>query len=324
MPVEIDRKQDFSVAAGLTSATIGAARTINGFGGNHVFHRTAKKIREGDPDTLLLAFPTVGSPLIEQDDRQTMVANGEMVFFDSSRPFQVAMQEPFRWQLLAVPKSVLRIPDIQSQKITAISIPRSSGIGSVVRTVLKDMISHSTALSNDAEATAVGGHAADLIATLIRSVFGETLVVNDGAAVLRETVLAFLRRRHGDRLLTATMIAAAHHVSLRTLFSAFEGSGDSLMDTLRGIRTSAARDDLGNPRYKQWNVSHIAAAHGFASPSNFARAFRETYNMTPSEYRRINTAPSTSGYKFGNPELGETFGNPQNLNYPPSLNLLDS
>ncbi|MBC7519023.1 MAG: helix-turn-helix domain-containing protein [Microbacteriaceae bacterium] len=287
VPVEIDQRDDITMAAGLTSAAIGSTKVIDGFGGNHLFNRTVAGIRAEDPDVLLLAFPISGAPILEQDSRQTGIANGGMVFIDSSRPVQVVMQEPFRWQIFAAPKSDLRLTAAQSQKITAIALSPMPGIRRVVYQALKAIIAESAILEKDSAAAAIGGHATDLIAILIHSTFLSDQPPQGKATVLRERVMSFVRHHHTDPQLTPSLIARAHHVSLRTLHGAFSDADYSLMDTVRNERVEQARRDLTNPRLGGLSLAQVAHAHGFSSPSDFSRTFRSVLGSSPSEYRDV-------------------------------------
>ena len=285
VPVEIDLQGDSEITAGLTSSIIGATKTIEGFGGNHTFERTIDGIKREDPNALLVAFPTVGSPIVDQDDRQAIVANGDMVFIDSSRPFQVIMREPFRWQIFAMPKTKLRLPAAQLQRLTAISLPCTPGISHVVQGALKTMIRQSAALERDSQSEAVGNHAIDLIATLIDSVFSLTLPVHNEGLVLLQRVVSFIHRHHADPQLTPGIIARAHHISLRSLHNAFTTTGSSVMDTLRSVRIENAGTDLDNPYFRHFGIARIAQSHGFASASDFSRSFRKAHGVTPTQFR---------------------------------------
>ena len=292
MPVKLDVRNNALVTAGLISASIGATQTISGFGGNHLYERTAATIKSADPDGIGLVIPSAGSPIVEQDGRQIAVPNGSMMLLDSSRPYRVVMQEPFRWQILAFPKSALRLTTAQLKNITAISLPNRSGIGRVVQGAIQHVISQSSILESDAEAEAIGQHAIALVATLIRSVFVPDLEVQGKTRVLHERVTSFIRRHHSDPQLSPTCISRAHHVSLRSLHSAFAHTGNSLMETVRIIRLEYARKDLDHPPYSRGNaaqIGQIAHAHGFTSASDFARAFRTSYGMAPTKYREINS-----------------------------------
>lgn len=293
MPVTLDVRDNVAVAAGLTSATLGMAQMIDGFGGNHIYERRSAEIKISDPDGIGLILPAAGSPIVEQDGRQTVVPNGGMSLLDSSRPCQIVFQESFRWQVIAIPKSALRLSNTQLQNITAVSLPHDSAVGRVVHGALRQVISHSSTLEDDSESEAIGSHAISLIATLIRSVFAHEIAVTGKTAVLRERVMVFLHRHHADPLLTPAMIAVAHHVSVRSLHGAFADAAGSLMDTLRALRIEYARKDLINPYFHHLQVAQIAHAHGFQTPSDFSRTFRSTVGASPSEYRESGHAPTT-------------------------------
>lgn len=307
MPLEIDVRDDLAVAAKLTSAVLGTVSTIDGFGGNHIYRRTVTGIREFDPEYVLAAFSSSGSHMVEQDGRQIIVAKGEMVFLDSSRPFQVVMNERFRSQLFAVPKSALRLSAAQSREITATSFSHQPVVGAVVKNALLDILTHSSAIESEPEAVAIGAHAIDMIATLVRSAFAVELDIGSKAAVLRESVMYFIRQHHSDRDLTPTVIAATHHISLRTLHAAFATTDRTLMETVREIRVRQARQDLTNPFFRQWSIAQIAHAHGFSSASDFSRSFRTTHSITPTEYRETErtTLPLTRTINaFSNRDTG--------------------
>ncbi|MBC7518369.1 MAG: helix-turn-helix domain-containing protein [Microbacteriaceae bacterium] len=284
--MHFDPRDNLAVIAGLSSAILGAVHAIEGFGGNHLYRRTDAKIKRRDPDCLTLALPSVGSLIVEQDGRQSIVESEQMVFIDSSRPSLIAMRVPFRWQIVAIPKSALRLTATQLKSITAIPLTGTGGINRVVQEAIRTMVSQSTELEKDTEVERIGGHAIDLIATLINSAFAREVSVSGRSAVLRETVLAFVRRRHSDPLLNPAQIAHAHQISLRTLHSAFT-AGPSLMETVRTLRLDLARTDLSNPRLCHLSIAQIAHAHGFASASDFSRAFRTRHGTTPSEYRDL-------------------------------------
>ena len=55
--------------------------------------------------------------------------------------------------------------------------------------------------------------------------------------------------------------------------------------------TSAAAPAMGVPRYP---VSRIAADVGYANQGNFRKIFRNTYHMSPAEYRRSMANQSKS------------------------------
>jgi AraC-like DNA-binding protein len=99
------------------------------------------------------------------------------------------------------------------------------------------------------------------------------------------TVQAFIQRRLGDPELTPAAIAAAHHLSLRSLHQLFHDEGLTVAGWIRQRRLDRCRRDLTDPALAARPVAAIAARWGFGSASDFSRAFRAAHGMRPSEYR---------------------------------------
>ncbi len=70
-----------------------------------------------------------------------------------------------------------------------------------------------------------------------------------------------------------------------------EKSGISFSDKLLSIRMEKACEFLRNIKYKGYEIADLV---GYDNPSNFSRAFKAFYNMTPNEYRnsKINEGVS--------------------------------
>ncbi|MBO0882368.1 MAG: helix-turn-helix domain-containing protein, partial [Mycobacterium sp.] len=105
---------------------------------------------------------------------------------------------------------------------------------------------------------------------------------------LREQALQYIDDHLGDPTLNPATIAAAHAVSVRTLYSAVQGLGMTLAAYVRDRRLARCYDDLmlgADP------VGQIAFRWGFTSPEHFSRAFRQRYGIPPSQIRRLPRVP---------------------------------
>ncbi|MEV6846239.1 helix-turn-helix domain-containing protein [Actinoplanes sp. NPDC051411] len=96
-------------------------------------------------------------------------------------------------------------------------------------------------------------------------------------------ILEYIEDNLGDPALTPPGIAAAHAISLRTLYSLFRHYGPPVGTHIRDRRLSRGYQDLlqnaGEP------VARIARRWGFASAAHFSRLFRERHGMPPSHLR---------------------------------------
>jgi AraC-like DNA-binding protein len=78
------------------------------------------------------------------------------------------------------------------------------------------------------------------------------------------------------------VVAQALHVSQRTLQRRLQDEGASFQRLLDDSRRELAEQYLAQPNLTLLEVAYLL---GFADPSNFFRAFRRWFDLTPGEYR---------------------------------------
>ena len=108
------------------------------------------------------------------------------------------------------------------------------------------------------------------------------LAVQDSADALRHHVMAYIRARLADPRLSRSSIAAAHHMSPRTLDRLFCGEAWSVSGYVRHERLEAVRRDIQNPAYLHRSMAALAARWCFVDAAHFSRVFREHYGYPPS------------------------------------------
>lgn len=88
-------------------------------------------------------------------------------------------------------------------------------------------------------------------------------------------------------------VAQSLHLSQRTLQRRLQEEGTSFQALLDETRRQLAEQYLGQPRMTLLEIAYLL---GFADPSNFFRAFRRWFDVTPGEYRarlgQVSTAPT--------------------------------
>lgn len=101
-------------------------------------------------------------------------------------------------------------------------------------------------------------------------------------------MLDFIRRHLSAADLSPAAVAAAHHISLRTLHRLFHDHGqeDTVASCIRRRRLARARRDLADPSLAARPVHAVAARWGFQQAPDFTRAFRTAYGTTPTKYRQ--------------------------------------
>ncbi len=284
LPVQIDPRADADLASNaMRASSFGDLQLREVIGGQHVYVRSSRDIRKGDPNTLQMGLQLHGHAILEQDGRQAELREGDLVLYDSSRPFTLAMEERFNWQVFLLPKDRLRRSEREMSALTATTISSRHGTGGIAARFLRDLV------RNGREAGLARAElaelASDVISAVVRSEFGRTWEVTDPHRLLLGQAVAYIAEHLGDPRLGPDLIAHAVGVSTRRLHQLFAVNGETVCGHIRTERIDAIRRDLSDVRLAKTAISRLAAERGLVNPSMFSRLFRDLVGVTPREYR---------------------------------------
>jgi AraC-like DNA-binding protein len=254
--------------------------------------RTPKLIALEDPDLFKMVLVCgEGSTVVTQDGRQARLSAAEFALYDTRRPYQVACgvdgDKPIRLLTFMFPPSLLPLSRTRLPGLTAVRIPATSGLGDLTSQFLLHLASNVDHY-NPAEAARLSSAALEVLATRL----ARELEIDDWGTpearrhALLTTVQGFIQQHLGDAGLTPGAIAAAHHISLRSLHQLFHDEGLTVAGWIRQRRLERCRRDLADPALASRPVAAIAATWGFTNAADFSRAFRAVHGMPPAEYRR--------------------------------------
>src|SRR5690242_1154939 len=255
--------------------------------------RTADSISQADPDMLKIFLVCEGgSSVVDQGGQQARLSAAEFAFYDTRRPYEVACgvdrDRPTRVMTFMFPPSLLPLSRGQIRRLTATRIPASAGVGDLTAQFLLQL-ARNVDLYSPAEAARLSTAALEVLATRL----AHELDAREWSApearrhALLTTVQAFIQQHLGDARLSPATVAAAHHISLRSLHQLFHDEGLTVAGWIRRRRLECCRKDLADPALAGRPVAAIAARWGFSSAGDFSRTFRAVHGLPPAEYRRF-------------------------------------
>ncbi|SCF02878.1 AraC-type DNA-binding protein [Micromonospora purpureochromogenes] len=255
-------------------------------------HRTRRMIRSTDPELYQLALPLSGHGAVSQQRRQSPLAPSGFAFVDTVRPHGSSHRTdgtaagPLRTLTALVPHAALPLPAHRIEELLAAELPAGSGMGLLLARFLRQVADHPEQYA-PTDAAHLDQVALALIAgTLAGRLDDEHALPMDVRVTgLRTRIEAFVQRHLADPELTPAAVAAAHHLSLRSLHRLFEGTGTTVAGLIRARRLESCRRDLADSRLGGLSVHEVAARCGFRDRAHFSRAFRARYGVSPREHR---------------------------------------
>ncbi|MGI5214982.1 helix-turn-helix domain-containing protein [Plantactinospora sp. CA-290183] len=272
MDIQAERSTDFT--ATMRAVDLGALQlSIYQFPSLGVF-RTARMIRQSDPDIYKLNLVLHGHGALHQDRRTCMIRPGDLSFYNLSSPHQISYAgEPGDRDENAaisvqIPRALLPIPIQKVKRLFASPpFPGQTGIVAVLSQHLRQLVHH-TDQFRPTDATRLGTITLDLIAaTLAHHLDTEAALPPETRQQATHTcILNFIDRHLADPALTPSTIAAAHHISLRTLHRLFQAHNTTVADWIRHRRLDRCRRDLTDPAMNSHSIQAIAARWGCPMP----------------------------------------------------------
>lgn len=258
-----------------------------------ISYRSPRLIRQSDPELYQLAVITSGRQGLEQAGRNTLADPGDIILYDSSRPFQASVGtgcDRSGSLLLQFPKRLMPLPDKVVAPLCGSVLTHAAGVGHVFHQTLSALARAAGDLT-DGDRARLGTLVLDLAAAVVARHAEQVSALprETRATALYQQALAFISRHLPDPGLGPAAVAAAHCVSTRTLHRLFQAHGTTVGDVIRRERMARCRRDLADPALRATPVSAIGARWGFPRPAEFTRAFRAATGLTP---RRSGRPPS--------------------------------
>jgi AraC-like DNA-binding protein len=105
-------------------------------------------------------------------------------------------------------------------------------------------------------------------------------------AALYQQVRMYIQDHLSDPLLSPTIVADAHHISLRLLYRLFAAEDIAVAGWIRNLRLEGMRRDLADPDLKDMPIRSIAAQWGLVgAAARISNTFKCAYGMSPQAYR---------------------------------------
>ncbi|MFI8324383.1 helix-turn-helix domain-containing protein [Streptomyces sp. NPDC085529] len=252
--------------------------------------RTPALIARSSEPLVAVGVQTSGTATFVQDGRRAEVGEGDLVVYDTTRPYSFDYPRRFATHVFQLPRRTLGVPDSDIRQVTGNAIGTGHGFGAMLLPFLATLASSPADRYPPAVADRLAGNVVELFATLITERAHPGGTDTDAPSHLVRRVRDHINRNLGDPDLSPEGIARAHRISVRYLHRLFEGEGTTVSRFIRQRRLEECGRELGRRGGTTPTVSAVAQRWGFVSPAHFSRSFRAAYGVSPREWRTLRTA----------------------------------
>ena len=246
----------------------------------HRGRRTRRQLCSHARDVVGLHFVVSGRQTVEVDGQRLVLGPGDAMIWDGAVTGEYEILEPLRKTTLIIPRATAAtvLPNHRNSFAQALSADHSP-TRALVR-LLALFCEQLPAMSDGARQAA-----ALLVSEMLRPLDELRGGGVDGPvrSDLRERALNYIDLHLQDHALSPATVAAAHGVSVRTLYTAVEGLGVTPGRYIRDRRLDRCREEV---LFGADPIASIAHRHGFVSAGHFSTLFRARYGVSPRDARR--------------------------------------
>ncbi|WP_321790087.1 MULTISPECIES: AraC-like ligand-binding domain-containing protein [Paraburkholderia] len=245
--------------------------------------RGESEIDQYPADNFEISLTLSGKTIIVQNDKEIVQRPGDIVIFDTSRPFDYALPEGDDQIVIDVPRVLLEQYLPNADELVGNLLSGQSTFGRLVGTMFRD-VGLSGYGGAPAVAARVGTAIVDLVATAFDVEFGARARAPLGNSGALARIKSFMLDQLTDSSLDVETIATANNISVRSLHRLFGAEGTTVMRWLWQQRLCASYKALAEGRSHR--VSDVAMQFGFTNFSHFAKSFRQAFGVLPQSLLR--------------------------------------
>lgn len=231
----------------------------------------------------LLKFQIRGDARWSQRGREVHLHPGDFVIASTAEPYRLDLVAPHEMLVLAVPGATMRRLATDPEQFLGRRMPAEDAACGLLSSFVAQAARRLPRLP-EAMVERVQTNVLDLLGGVLDA-HGSSPADRSREAQLKRIkrfIMQNLRLRH----LGPEMIARHFDISTRYLHKLFSNEEHTVTRLIRAERLEACRRALADAGYAETSITDIALQWGFYDLPHMTRCFRDSYGITPKEFRR--------------------------------------
>ncbi|MFC8342193.1 helix-turn-helix domain-containing protein [Streptomyces sp. NPDC057280] len=268
-----------------TNIELGDLRLAEIAGNEHVIERTPRTCQALPKDSIFVTLLMAGSGVFFHEGGCVTLQTGDLILYDTRRPYLFGFPSPMRQLLVDIPREVFAAQCAPGEVAAPILLGRGSATEGAQASALEAVLADWVAGQRGEDSVSTEATVLDLVRTLAAPRLGGSA----SPAILSQLAVAkdYIVRHLADPGLSSGRVAEAIGVSVRHLSRIFQPTGVSPSRYILEQRLGKARQVLAEPSSRHLTIAEVAHCWGFASQAHFTRVFRSRFGSTPGETRPL-------------------------------------
>jgi AraC-like DNA-binding protein len=230
----------------------------------------------------LLKFQIRGEARWSQRGREVHLHPGDFVIASTAEPYRLDLVTPYEMLVLAVPGMTMRRLAANPEQFLGRCMPAEDAACGLLSSFVAQAARRLPRLP-EAMVERVQTNVLDLLGGVLDA-HGSSPVDRSREAQVRR-IKQFIIQNLRLRRLGPEMIARNFGISTRYLHKLFANEEHTVTRLIRAERLEACHRALSHANYAEVSITDIALQWGFYDLPHMTRCFRETYGITPKEFR---------------------------------------
>lgn len=251
----------------------------------HVVDRLSRLIDPRESRYIKLSLLIKGQCTITQDGRTSVIGPGDLVIYDTSRPYRISFGDDSQSFVVMMAPEMLKLTRPSIEQLTAVRMTPDSPVAICANPFMQQFAEqfHEVDFHHGAKLMKTF---VDLLDLILHAELANLTDPSEDTEL--EEIYDYIREHLDDPDLSSTSIAKARFISVRRLQLLFQQQGTTVTAWIRQQRLEICKVELADPANRDDTISAIGARWGFPVPAHFNRLFKEAFGMPPGEWRRMN------------------------------------
>lgn len=281
--VECDRRPEEPLQASLEFQDFGLLSMATIRANQHAVARSGHSLSQDGRDAIFVCLMLQGQGFSHQGVDCARHGPGDVVLYDTARPYGHGFPADMAMAVLAVPRAVFQERVGCWDERGLVRFERAVSMAGMDALAAHRLLSQGGAAARQ--------HLASQLLEWLHSLWS----AQHGLPVSRSTLCslwrakAYIEKHLADEELDCERISRAVGLSQRQLARIFEQEGGSVARHIWGRRLERCRVDLTDPALRHLSVSELAFRWGFNHIAHFSRSYKRRFGETPSQARACLT-----------------------------------